>query len=211
MLKLFIISILMSFSVNANDFFGIPILGESKDQFNQIIYYLKNNDYHKAEETFDQLKNNTPKISENFSLNDFSIPSPDGGSEFNIHALNYLQFLFQEKYFYLIEENISLISQEAFLIAFFSAFDEFNNRKERVLDRSIFQGHIILIDKDNFIIEGIDGSRFNLVGGMASSVSIGDPYIGYYWPIPESSYIYTNKDGKKEELPSFTLNLWWDY
>ena len=50
-------------NANANNFFGIPILGEPKDQLHAIIFHMQKEDYLKANAYLEQFKKSTPKIS----------------------------------------------------------------------------------------------------------------------------------------------------
>ena len=61
------ISIFFIINANANNFFGIPILGEPKDQLHAIIFHMQKEDYFKANAYLEQFKKSTPKISKNLS------------------------------------------------------------------------------------------------------------------------------------------------
>ena len=78
---------LVTTSIASNNFFGIPILGEPKDQLNKIIYYLIKNDPSKAKVYFEQLswelKRNCQRMMLDHQLHD----------KLNIY---FLLFLFQQ-------------------------------------------------------------------------------------------------------------------
>ena len=210
--------IFYSIVCNGSDFFGIPVLGEAKDQFKQTIYFLKNGETRKAKENFDRLKESFPNTFKNFSLTNFSIPCPDyndknslcelcDGREnyFDKYALHYFSYKFEQFWF---EEGKS---NRNFDLAFTKAYKIFTSKKELVLSREIFQGEIYRKDENYFIIKDINDNFFQLFGAVYSSASEGDPYIGYCWRLKNKNFDFKNDKGSVHSIPSFTLTLWRDY
>ena len=216
---------LVTTSIASNNFFGIPILGEPKDQLNKIIYYLIKNDPSKAKVYFEQFKKSSPELTKNLKLQDFMIPCVDcninlnqecayGESRLNVidkHALRYLQYQLDQGINDFFKDDINISSKKLFKKAYINSFAEFNSRKENVLSREIFQGTVIKVNTDSFIIQNYDEKKFHLVGVVPSSASVGDSYVGYYWRLSDLTYDYQDSSGSIEALESYTLNLWWDY
>ena len=203
---------------NGSDFFGIPVLGEPKDQLKQTIYFLKNGETRKAKESFDRLKESAPNTFKNFSLTNFSIPCPDYSDKnslcelcdgrqnyFDKYALHYFGYKFEQIWFDEAKKN------KNFDLAFAEAYKCFSRKKELVLSREIFQGQIYQKYDNFFIIKDINDNFFRLFGTVYSSAAEGDPYIGYYWRVKNKNFDFKNDKGSVESIPSFTLTLWRDY
>ena len=202
-------------TVHANDFFGIPILAEPKDDINAVIQNLIQGDYEKASLHLKHLAKTAPKLAKTIQLSDFTIPCADclaekdpaceacNGKLKEVYtpALNYLQYKFDSA----IEEG------EEVEVAWKSSKKAFDIRKKQVPNRAIFQGNIIEIGENAFLIKDVEGQVFYLMGCVTDGVQVGQPYVGYYWPMPKHPHTYTDKTGKSKTVKSYTLNLWWDY
>jgi hypothetical protein len=200
---------------NANDFFGIPILAEPKDDINAIIQNLIVGDYEKGALHLKHMAKTDPRLAKTIKLSDFTIPCADCIAEkdpeceacngrlkaVDPHALRYLQYKFDSA----VDEG------EPVGLAWVAAKKEFDIRKKQVPGRAIFQGNIIGIGENTFLIEDVDGKIFNLMGCVTDGVRVGQPYVGYYWPMPKHPHTYKDKAGKSKTVKSYTLNLWWDY
>ena len=210
--------LIISISCKANDFFGIPILNEPKDHLTQTIYYLSNSETKKAKESFIQLKELYPKLFEDLSLTDFSIPCPDfldktsvcqicnnKKNYFDKHALNYFQYKFDQFFYKNSQKNNN------FQISFNQAYEIFRNKKNLVQERAIFQGVVYKKHQNYFIIKDVNEKFFQLFGTVYSSVDVGSPYVGYYWPVKKKSIDLENEQGDLIAIPSYTLTLWRDY
>ena len=161
--------LIISISCKANDFFGIPILNEPKDQLTQTIYYLSNSETKKAKESFIQLKELYPKLFEDLSLTDFSIPCPDfldktsvcqicnnKKNYFDKHALNYFQYKF-DQFFYKNSQKITIFKYH--LIKHM----KFLEKKNLVRERAIFQGVVYKKHQNYFIIKDVNEKFFSIV------------------------------------------------
>ena len=214
----------VSYFAHANNFFGIPILGKSEDQFRQTIYYLMKDDRDKADAYYEQLIQSNPAIFKRIRITDFTIPCAEmilennnhcplchGEKEyFDKHALNYLQFKF-DYFLELAFQESSISEKDAFESAFKKSYEIFNKRKENVLNRQIFQGYVEQIHSDYFIIKDIDDTYFRLLGVVISSADKNDPLMGYCWPLQTDTHLFVDKEGKRSKVSSYTLNLWRDY
>ncbi|MBT8046581.1 MAG: hypothetical protein KJN67_05395 [Pontiella sp.] len=199
----------------ANDFFGIPILGEPKDEINAIIQNLIKGEREKASGHFEHLKTTAPKLARKVKLTDFTIPCADCAAGKNAqceecedrstvvdpHALRYLQYKFESA----LEENQPVES------AWADAIGALNVRKKQVPAREIFQGNILEIGQDAFLMKADDGEIFYLLGCVTDGATIGQYFVGYRWPMPRHSHTYRDETGKPKTAKSYTLNLWWDY
>ncbi len=198
-----------------NNFFGIPILAEPKDDINAIIQNLIQGEYEKSGEHLRHLATTAPKLAKSIKLSDFTIPCADCAAEKDPDceackgrlkviyspALDYLQYKFDSA----IEEG------EKVEVAWRDAKKAFDIRKKQVPGRKVFQGTIIQIGQDAFVIKGVEGDIFNLMGCVTAGAQVGQPYVGYYWPMPKHPYTYTDGAGKSKTVKTYTLNLWWDY
>ncbi|VGO17232.1 hypothetical protein PDESU_05828 [Pontiella desulfatans] len=194
----------------ANDFFGIPILAEPKDDINAIIQNLIKGESEKASLHLRHLGKTAPQLAKKIKLSGLTIPCADCSAEkkpeceacngkaqrLDPHSLRYLQYKFDTA----IEGHLPVEKAWAGSIA------AFNLRKKQVPERGIFQGRIIEIGQVAFVIKGEDGEIFNLMGCVTNGARVGQPYMGYYWPMPQCPHTY---QGRK--IKSYTLNLWWDY
>jgi hypothetical protein len=95
--------------------------------------------------------------------------------------------------------------------AWASSIAAFNVRKKQVPGRAIFQGNIIKIGENAFVIKSIEDDIFYLMGCVTDGATVGQPYVGYCWPMPDHPYSYKDEKGKPRKIKSYTLNLWWDY
>lgn len=200
---------------NANDFFGIPILAEPKDDINAVIQNLIKGEYEKAALHLKHLARTTPRLAKTIKLSDFTIPCADCAAEENPecpecggkrkvvdpHSLRYLQYKFDSA----IDEHLPVEKAWAESIA------AFNVRKKQVPRREIFQGNIIKIGQDAFLVKGVEGDVFNLMGCVTDGATVGQPYAGYCWPMPGHPHTYKDEKGKSRTVKAYTLNLWWDY
>ena len=206
--------VIISIYCKANNFFGIPVLSEPKDQLTQTIYYLSNSETKKAKESFIQLKEVYPKLFEDLSLIDFSIPCPDFQDKtsaceicnnkknyFDKHALNYFQYKFDQFFYENPQKN------KNFQISFKQAYEIFCNKKNLVQERLIFQGMVYKKHQNYFIIKDVNNNFFQLFGTVYSSVDVGSPYVGYYWPANNKSFKFENEQGDLIAIPSYTLTL----
>jgi hypothetical protein len=205
----------LAVAANAGDFFGIPILSEPKDDINAIIQNLIKGEYEKANLHLKHLGETAPKLGRTIKLSDFTIPCADCLVEKNPkceicegrlkavdpHALRYLQYKFDRA----IEEH------EPVGQAWASSIKAFNVRKKQVPAREVFQGQILKIGQDAFLIKSVDGEVFNLMGCVTTGAQVGQPYVGYCWPMPKHPFSYKDEKGKSRTVKSYTLNLWWDY
>lgn len=199
----------------ANDFFGIPILGAPKDDLNAIIQNLIGSEYEKAGLHLKHLAKTTPRLGRTIKISDFTIPCADCGAEkdpacteckgrFNVidaHSLRYLQY----------KLDSAIDNNEPVERAWPESIKAFNLRKKQVPSRAIFQGNIFKIDQNAFLIKDLDGGVFYLMGCVTAGASVGQPYVGYYWPMPQRPHTYKDANGKAKTVKSYTLNLWWDY
>ena len=117
------------------------------------------------------------------------------------YALRYLQYKFDNA----IDEHEPVEKAWAASIA------AFNIRKKQVPAREVFQGHILKIGQDAFLIKSVDDTVFYLMGCVTSGAQVGQPMLGYCWPMPDHPHSCKDEDGKSKTVKSFTLNLWWDY
>jgi hypothetical protein len=205
----------LAVTANANDFFGIEILGEPKDDVNAIIQNLIHGDYEKSALHLKHMATTAPKFAKSIKLSDFTIPCADCLAEkdpecqecngklkvVDPHSLRYLQYKFDNA----IEEG------EPVEVAWAGAKKEFDIRKKQVPKRAVFQGNIIGIGEDAFLIKDVEDKIFYLMGCVTDGVQVGQPYVGYYWPMPQHPHTYKDKAGKSKTVKSYTLNLWWDY
>ena len=210
--------VIIGISCNANNFFGIPVLSEPKDQLTQTIYYLSNGETKKAKECFSKLKESHSILFEDFSLTDFSIPCPSfldknsaceicNGKKnyFDNHALRYFQYKFDQFYFENFEKS------KNFQLSFDKAYKIFMDKKNLVQERAVFQGEVYKKHQNYFIIRDVNDKFFRLFGTVYSSVNVGSPYIGYYWPVKNKFFNLENEKGDLISIPSYTLTLWRDY
>jgi len=75
----------------------------------------------------------------------------------------------------------------------------------------VFQGNILEIGQDAFLVQDIDGEIFYLMGCVTDGAVVGSPLVGYRWPMPAHTHTFRQKDGKSRTVECYTLNLWWDY
>ena len=202
-------------SAGANDFFGIPILAEPKDDINAVIQNLIKGEYEKASLHLRHLAKTAPRLAKTIKLSDFTIPCADCLAEpdpecaackgklkaVDPYALRYLQYKFDNA----IDEHEPVEKAWAASIA------AFNIRKKQVPAREVFQGHILKIGQDAFLIKSVDDTVFYLMGCVTSGAQVGQPMLGYCWPMPDHPHSCKDEDGKSKIVKSFTLNLWWDY
>ncbi len=202
-------------SAGANDFFGIPILGEPKDDINAIIQNLIKGEHEKASGHLDHLKTTAPKLARTIKLSHFTIPCADcttgrdaqcesceGRSKVvDPHSLRYLQYKFETA----LEDRRPVES------AWAEAIRAFTVRKKQVPAREIFQGNILSIGQDAFLMKGSDEEIFYLMGCVTEGYAIGQHFVGYRWPMPSHPHTYKDSAGKPRTVKSYTLNLWWDY
>ena len=215
MIKSILLSLLLVLGALANDFFGISILGEPKDQLHGVIYQLMQGDYSKARAYLEQLQKSSPKWGESLSLGDFTIPCADCAVEVepdcdacegrlkavdNV-ALRYLQYKLDEG----LEEDLSLEK------AWERAYGAFVERADHVLGREVFQGRVIAIVENEFVVQDIEGRMLFLRGGMVNGYGEGDLLACYCWLMKGESKSYEKDVGESILLPVYTLNLWWDY
>jgi hypothetical protein len=213
---IFILVWALAFSAFArSDFFGIPILGEPRDDVNAIMHNLGKGEYEKARQHLKHLATTAPKLAKRIKLSDFAIPCADCAVEldpecqecngklkrFDPHALLYLHYKFDGAV-----ENKTPVEQ-----AWADAKKAFDARKKQVPLREVFQGRIIKIGQDAFLVQSVDGEIFYLMGCVTDGASVGHPFVGYCWPMPNHPHTYKEKDGKSKTVKSYTLNLWWDY
>jgi len=212
-------------STSGNNFFGIPILGEPIHQFNQIIHYLIEKDYDKAGSYLDEFKKSHPNITKEITLKNFTIPCVDcttGASEncfydqkqhnvIDKYALRYFLYKIDQELNNFLSKEFEKENKKLFEQAYNNTLTEFNYRKKQVLNREVFQGIILKINSNSFIIKNYNDEVFHLVGVVPSSAIVGQFYTGYYWKLSNKSHNYINSAGEKESIHSYTLNLWWDY
>lgn len=205
----------LALAAHGNDFFGIPILAEPKDDINATIQNLLKGDHEKAALHLKHLAQTAPKLAKTITLSDFTIPCADCCAEKNPQcpacagkrqvvdppALNYLQYRFENA----IEEG------EPVEQAWAGAIKAFSVRKQQVPGREIFQGSILQLGQDAFLVEGADGKVFFLMGCVTDGAQVGMPMAGYCWPMPDHPHTYTDEKGASRTVKSYTLNLWWDY
>jgi hypothetical protein len=208
------VAVLAVSTEGVNNFFGIPILAEPKDDVNAIIQNLINSDYDKAGQHLKHLATTAPRFAGTIKLSDFTIPCADCAAEkdpacaecsgklkvVDPHSLRYLQYKFET----------ALEDDETVEKAWSIARKAFDIRKKQVPGREVFQGRIIKIDQDAFLVED-DGEVFYLMGCVTSGWTVGQPFVGYRWPLSGHSHTYKDSKGKSRTVKSFTLNLWWDY
>jgi hypothetical protein len=215
MFKSIFLSLLLVLGALANDFFGIPILGEPKDQLHGVIYQLMQGDYSKARVYLEQLQKSSPKWAGALRLADFTIPCADCAVEMEPDcvvcegrlkvvddtALRYLQYKWDEG----LEEELSLE------VAWERANGAFVERVNQVLGREIFQGRVIAIVENEFVVQDEEGRMLFLRGGMVDGYGVGDPLACYCWLVKGVSKSYERGVDQAISLPVYTLNLWWDY
>ncbi len=198
-----------------NNFFGIPILAEPKDDVNAIIQNLIIGEYDKAGQHLKHLGTTAPKFAKTIKLSDFTIPCADCIAEkdpkcveckgklkvIDPHSLQYLQYKFEA----------GLENDEPLENAWSIAWKAFDIRRKKVTGRDIFQGHIMKIGQDAFLMKSVDGEMFYLMGCVTSGATVGQSFVGYRWPLPNHPHPYKDAEGKTHTVKSYTLNLWWDY
>ena len=208
------LSLLLLLGAQANSFFGIPILGEPKDQLHAVIYQLIEGNYSKARAYLQQLKKSSPEVGSSLKLGDFTIPCADcsievesecGGWEGSLKivdhvALRYLQYKIDEG----LEKELALIK------VWERAHGAFIERANQVLSREVFQGRVIAIVDNEFVVQDAEGEMFFLQGGSVNGYGVGDPLACYCWPMKGVSKLYSAAAGSIT-LPVYTMNLWWDY
>jgi hypothetical protein len=205
----------MAVTACANDFFGIPILAEPKDDINAIIQNLIKGEHEKAGLHLKHLATTTPKFAQQIKLADFTIPCADCAVEkdpacgacngklslIDPNALRYLQYKF----------DCAIEDDEPVEKAWADSWQAFDLRKKQVPNREVFQGQIAEICQDAFLMTGIDGETFYLMGCTTDGAEVGQPLVSYCWPMPGHPHSYKGRDGKPKTVKSYTLNLWWDY
>lgn len=210
---------------DGNNFFGIPILGEPIHQFNQFIHYLIEKNYDKAKPYLEEFKKSCPNIASEITIKDFTIPCVDctaGAIEncfydqkqpniIDKHALRYFQYKINQELIEISSNEFEKGNKKLFEQVYNNSFKEFNLRKEQVLSREVFQGIILKINSNSFIMKSYDDEVFHLLGVVPSSAVVGQLYRGYYWKLPNRSHKYINESGSIENIYSYTLNLWGDY
>ncbi|MFL2876637.1 MAG: hypothetical protein ACJZ86_02145 [Pontiellaceae bacterium] len=209
------LSLLLVLGAQANSFFGIPILGEPKDQLHAVIYQLMKGDYSKARAYLHQLKKSSPLIGSSLTLGDFTIPCADCAIEVEPEcegfegrlkvvdhvALRYLQYKIDEG----LEEEITLKK------VWEQAHGAFIERANQVLSREVFQGRVIAIFESEFVVQNAEGEMFFLQGGRVDGYEVGDLLASYCWPLKGVSKSYSKGEGESFSLPVYTMNIWWDY
>lgn len=199
----------------ANDFFGIPILDAPKDDISAIIQSLIHGDREKAGLHLKHLATTAPDLAKQINLSGLEIPCADCAAEKTAEceacggtlalidptSLHYLQYKFDAAL-----ENGAPAEK-----AWAEAGQAFDVRKKQVPDREVFQGRIIEICQDAFLMHGVDGEAFYLMGCTTDGAQVGGPLVGYCWPMPGHPYTFKDKSGKPKTVKSYTLNLWWDY
>ena len=210
------ISLFFIINANANNFFGIPILGEPKDQLHAIIFHMQKEDYFKANAYLEQFKKSTPKISKNLSLKNLTIPCVDCHIEVDpackaydedeltkvdYAALNYLQYKLDLN----LEDELDLKN------AWESAYNSFSEKVDQVLLREVLQGQVVSAKNNIFVIKNIDGQLLYILGGITEGYKTGDTLACYGWPMKTKNKSYQNTAGEVLLLPVYTMNLWWDY
>ena len=162
------LSLLLVLGAQANSFFGIPILGEPKDQLHAVIYQLMKGDYSKARAYLHQLKKSSPLVGSSLTLGDFTIPCADCAIEVEPEcegfeerlkvvdhvALRYLQYKIDEG----LEEEITLKK------VWERAHGAFIERANQVLSREVFQGRVIAIFEGEFVVQNAEGEMFFFTG-----------------------------------------------
>ena len=213
--KTIFLSLLLLLNAKANSFFGIPILGEPKDQLHAVIYQLMEGDYSKARAYLQQLKKSSPEVGSSITLGDFTIPCVDCSVEVESEcagyeerlktvdhvALRYLQYKIDEG----LAEELTLEK------VWERAYGAFIERANQVLSREIFQGRVIAIFENEFVVQDAEGEMFFLQGGMVDGYGIGDPLACYCWRLKGVLKSYSKEEGESFSLPVYTMNLWWDY
>lgn len=213
--KSIFLSLLLVLGAEANNFFGIPILGEPKDQLHAVIYQLMEGDYSKASAYLEQVKKSSPEVGDSLEVEDFTIPCADCAIEVEPEcvgyggqlkvldnvALRYLQYKLDEG----LEEELALDK------AWERAHGAFIDRANQVLSREVFQGRLIAIIENEFVVQDAKGEMIFLQGGMVDGYGLGNPLACYCWPMKGVSNSYSAAVGESIMLPVYTLNLWWDY
>ena len=213
--KSIFLSLLLVLGAQANSFFGIPILGEPKDQLHAVIYQLMKGDYSKARAYLQQLKKSSPLVGSSLTLGDFTIPCADCAIEVDPKcgecegrlkavdhvALRYLQYKIDEG----LEEELALNK------VWERAHRAFIERANKVLSREVFQGRVIAIVENEFVVQDAEGEMSFLQGGRVDGYGVGDPLACYCWPMKGVSKLYSAAERESISLPVYTMNLWWDY
>ena len=209
------LSLLFLLGAQANSFFGIPILGEPKDQLHAVIYQLMEGDYSKARAYLQQLKKSSPEVGSSITLGDFTIPCADcsvevesecGGCEGRLKAVDHVALRYLQ---YKIDEGLA--EELALKKVWERAYGAFSERANQVLSREILQGRVIAIFENEFVVQDTEGGMFFLQGGMVDGYKIGDPLACYCWPLKGVLKSYSKAAGESFSLPVYTMNLWWDY
>jgi len=213
--KPILLSLLLLFGAHANSFFGIPILGEPKDQLHAVIYQLMEGDYSKARAYLEQLKKSSPEVGSSLTLGDFTIPCADcsvevesecGGCEGRLKAVDYVALRYLQ---YKIDEGLA--EELALKKVWEQAYEAFIERANQVLSREILQGRVIAIFENEFVVQDTEGEMFFLQGGIVDGYEIGDPLACYGWLLKGVLKSYSKAEGESFSLPVYTMNLWWDY
>jgi hypothetical protein len=213
--KIICLSLLLISHAQANDFFGIPILGEPKDQMHAMIHQLMEGDYKKARGYLEQLKKSSPAVAGSLKLGDLTLPCQDDEGEPNpacpacegrgkvvdAHALRYLQYKLDSG----LEEMLALKA------AWKMAFEAFSVRRAAVPAREVFQGRVVKVEENAFVARDEEGRSVYLMGVVTDGYGPGDPLVCYVWPMSDRMHPFKRADGTLEELAVYTLNLWWDY
>ena len=214
-MRWFILWLLLVSQVQANDFFGIPILGEPKDQMHAMIHQLMEGDYKKARGYLEQLKKSSPAVVGSLTLGDLTLPCLDFEEEPNpacaacegrgkvvdAHALRYLQY----------KLDGGLEEMQGLKVAWKAAFEAFELRRACVPDREVFQGRVVRVESDAFVAQCDEGRTVCLMGVVTDGYGTGDPLVCYVWPMQGRKHPFETADGVSMELAVYTLNLWWDY
>lgn len=198
-----------------NNFFGIPILAEPKDDVNAILLNLAKGELEKAKGHHAHLKTTAPKFAPMVKLPELTLPCADCLVEkdpkceackgrlkrFDPIALRYMQYKFES----------ALEGGDEIGAAWKKARKGFEIRKKRVPERVVFQARIIRILQDAFLMRDEDGAVFRLMGCKTEGGVLTEMMVGYCWPMPDHPYTYEDVKGKKQTVPSYTINIWWDY
>jgi hypothetical protein len=208
-------AVAMAASAYAIDFYGIEFFDEPKDDINAVIQNLIKGEYETAGQYLKHLTKTSPKLAKTIKLSDFTVPCADCAVEkepecgecngklrrIDPHSLRYLQYKFETAL-----ENDDPVEK-----AWSEAKKAFDVRKKQVTNREVFQGNIIQIGQDAFLIKDVDDKIFYLMGCVTDGAQVGQPYVGYCWPMPKHPHTYKDRAGKPKTVKSYTLNLWWDY
>jgi hypothetical protein len=205
----------MTASVSAIDFYGIPMFDKPSDDISAILQNLIKGDREKAEQHLKHLASTAPLLARTIKLADLEIPCADCAVEkeadceacsgklslIDPHALRYLQYKFDTAL-----ENFDPVET-----AWADSRKAFEVRRKQVPAREVFQGNIIRIGQDAFLIKSVDDEIFYLMGCTTTGAQVGQPLVGYCWPMPKHPHTYKGKGGTSTTVKSYTLNLWWDY